>query len=404
MVLAVSVALAGATVATAFGSGTRIVGGSSTTIEQAPWQVALIHDEAAVSFFCGGSLVAPNLVITAAHCVYDEGIGLCTLGSFDNPPSEFSVYAGRSSRPDPGDPGAIGVSEIYYFVDDGSGRPVAVAQSAGDARPPTYDCETSEWDAVFLTLSAPAPAPAAPIAIAGANERQTWSAGTRASISGWGTTSEGGDLSSTLRQAEVSIVSDADCGSPQAYGSAFFAETMVCAGVYPQGGRDSCQGDSGGPLVVPIAGGGARLVGDTSFGDGCGRPNKPGVYGRIADDPMRSALRAGILAATGADVVGSCAQPLANPAPQTTIGRHPRKHTRKRRARFAFGSNDPCTTFECRFGANPFKPCSSPLAKRVKRRGRHRFEVRAVDSAGLADPMPAAFGWRVKKRGHRRQR
>jgi Trypsin len=74
-----------------------------------------------------------------------------------------------------------------------------------------------------------------------------------------------------------------------AYGSSFIAPLMVCAGVQA-GGKDSCQGDSGGPLVVPIGPGEFRLVGDTSFGNGCGRPNFPGIYGRIAADPMLHGL------------------------------------------------------------------------------------------------------------------
>jgi hypothetical protein len=62
-------------------------------------------------------------------------------------------------------------------------------------------------------------------------------------------------------------------------------------------------------LVVPVAGGGFRLVGDTSFANGCGLPDTPGVYGRLADDPIRSALQEGVLRVAGVDIVGSNALP-----------------------------------------------------------------------------------------------
>jgi secreted trypsin-like serine protease len=62
---------------------------------------------------------------------------------------------------------------------------------------------------------------------------------------------------------------------------------MLCAG-YPQGGTDTCQGDSGGPLLVRALDGSARLVGATSFGDGCAQPGKPGVYARVAEGPIRA--------------------------------------------------------------------------------------------------------------------
>ena len=65
---------------------------------------------------------------------------------------------------------------------------------------------------------------------------------------------------------------------------------MVCAG-FPEGGVDTCQGDSGGPMFGRDAAGALKVVGATSFGEGCARPGKPGVYARVADDVLREWIR-----------------------------------------------------------------------------------------------------------------
>lgn len=393
-------------------AGTRIVGGQTTTIEQWPWQVALASPGAKSGFdryFCGGSLVAPNVVITAAHCVYNfvSPISCTPLDGFDFPASDFSVITGRSTLSSTA--GAeIPVSEIYYFEAGGpSGTGIATAQSTGDGDG-LYSCDTSEWDVVFLTLATSAPAPAAPIKIAGADERALWNADQPAFITGWGATSEGGPSSDTLRFAQISIIADSICSQPSVYGPGsgftFAPSTMVCAGVYPAGGKDTCQGDSGGPLVVPRPTGGARLVGDTSFGEGCARPNKPGVYGRVADDPIRSSLRQGILGVAGVDVVGSADGSGGNgggadtKAPTTKIDSHPKAKTFKRRAKFAF-SADETSTFACTLDGKQ-RPCTSPFSQRVKRR-RHQFSVVATDLAGNVEAEAATFSWKVKKRNRK---
>jgi dipeptidyl aminopeptidase/acylaminoacyl peptidase len=89
--------------------------------------------------------------------------------------------------------------------------------------------------------------------------------------------------------------------------------------------------------------------------------------------------------------------------PETTIVTGPRKRTRKTRARFQFVSSEPGSTFQCTRDGRPIQACVSGLVLKVKK-GKHRFEVRAVDQAGNADPTPAADRWKVKrkKRRHRR--
>jgi secreted trypsin-like serine protease len=304
--------LAGATAsASASEPGTRIVGGSATTIEEWPWQVAIAdHPDVASGDgydrqYCGGSLVASRIVITAAHCADDPGPDFAD-------PNQISAIVGRTTLSS-SQGQEIDVSEVYYFVDDGSGGAAVEAETAPGTGNVLFDDDTLEWDAVFLELASSASAPAASIKIAGPGETATWAPGRTAFVTGWGRTETGG-FPDRLREARIEIISDAACGSNSVYGPEFFPETMVCAG-FLEGGVDTCAGDSGGPLVVPLLAGGFRLVGSTSWGFSCAQPNAPGVYGRLADAPLRSALAAGILDVAGANVLGSGGQPPTVPPP-----------------------------------------------------------------------------------------
>jgi secreted trypsin-like serine protease len=87
-----------------------------------------------------------------------------------------------------------------------------------------------------------------------------------------------------VKSAIVPILPDPSCDALSGLYDDFTAVSMVCAG-FLSGGTDSCQGDSGGPLAAPGFVGGQpvnRLVGVVSWGEGCARPNAPGVYTRIA--------------------------------------------------------------------------------------------------------------------------
>jgi hypothetical protein len=273
---------------------TRIVGGDTTTIAEWPWQVAITADPEFFSGngfqrqFCGGSLVGATIVVSAAHCFFDVFQGV--PGHDFDPPDLFSAITGSTQLSSSAGQ-EIEVGTYFVFV-DGSGDPL-------------FNPNTNDWDVVFAQLASPSPSSnSTPIQIAGANEASFWAPGNEnAWATGWGTVSSGGSRSDTLREVNIDRIADSTCGSATSYGGDFHPETMVCAGEIA-GGQDTCQGDSGGPLVTPIGGGVFRLIGDTSWGIGCALANLPGVYGRVAEDPMCSALQAGIQAVVGVNVVG----------------------------------------------------------------------------------------------------
>jgi trypsin len=104
--------------------------------------------------------------------------------------------------------------------------------------------------------------------------------GQMTTVLGWGVTSENGSQPAILREVDVPLVSRERANAPGAYNGSI-DETMLAAG-YDRGGKDSCQGDSGGPLIIKNGNGTLTLVGVVSFGEGCARANKFGIYSNVA--------------------------------------------------------------------------------------------------------------------------
>ena len=251
-VLAVSCATLGAT---AFPS-LAIVGGHDAAAGAYPAVAEVTFGQ---SFLCTGTLIAPTWVLTAGHCGSITGAAVASPAAWPAPLIDVRIGSNKS----------------------GQGEKVPVAKAIVE---PNY-LVNSGYDITLLQL--PRSSTKAPTKVAGASEGAIWAPATLETIVGWGTTSEGGDTPDTLQEAQVPITTDAYCAG--AY-SDFDPQTMVCAG-FPQGGVDTCQGDSGGPLYGRTSAGALKVVGATSFGEGCARAGKPGVYARVADTTLREWIR-----------------------------------------------------------------------------------------------------------------
>jgi hypothetical protein len=104
-------------------------------------------------------------------------------------------------------------------------------------------------------------------------------------------------------------------------------------------------------------------------------------------------------------LIGDCARSrniadLDTTAPETSIGKHPKNKTTKKRAKFTFTANE-TATFQCSVDDKPFASCSSPFSVKVKKRGKHTFAVQAADAAGNVETTPATDSWKLKKKRKR---
>ncbi|WP_189114671.1 serine protease [Pilimelia terevasa] len=221
------------------GAGQAIIGGKPAPAGAYPWMAHLAVQAGSGPLVCGGSLVSADIIVTAAHCL--EGA------------TKVEASIGKVRFKD-------GVKRTGSKFKSGPGP------------------EKGDWAIVKLDRGYQAPS----FAVLPSDASRDKAA--RFTVMGWGAVAEGGKMSDTLMQVEVPLVPDNKCGP------AAFVE--VCAGDLKNGGKDTCQGDSGGPLAVK-AGSRWVLVGVTSWGKGCAKPNEPGHYAQMSAllGPVKAAIK-----------------------------------------------------------------------------------------------------------------
>ena len=239
-----------------------IVGGSNASPGEYP---AVAQISFGLVFQCTGTLISPDTVLTAGHCASM---------------TSATTFASPASYPPQTIEVRIGNHETYT-----GGEVVPVSRVIMQ---PSYIGRSGAYDISLLRLSRNSTK--TPVKVSGTAETSLFNPGTLETIAGWGRLESGGDSPDFLQEAQVPIVDDATCDRQLDHMGGIDPATMICAG-YAQGGIDSCQGDSGGPMFGKTTGGVWRVVGATSWGDGCAEPNKPGVYAAVGRQVLREWIR-----------------------------------------------------------------------------------------------------------------
>ncbi|KAH8240605.1 hypothetical protein KR026_001281, partial [Drosophila bipectinata] len=200
----------------------RIIGGTNTAIETAPWQVYLLQRKLIYTYKCGGSLIKPDIVLTAGHCISSNRL------------AKYTVRAGSSNKNKGGQ--HINIAKIlvheYIYIDESKGlflNDIAVLRLGHPVK------IGPSVQTIDLARYAPP-------------------AGAQALVTGWGKISPNVKETPIILQGiNVTILSFNECLLLGAN------EGNICAG---SNGKTTCDGDSGGGLVVNN-----QVVGVLSAGD-----------------------------------------------------------------------------------------------------------------------------------------
>jgi len=197
--------------------GTRVIGGTNAIKGAWPWQVLI---EFIGRPHCGGALVSPWWVVTAAHCVHEN----------EFLKHEYQVVTGEQD----------------FKVNEGTETYISVSKIIAH---PAYSALTLDNDIALLKLQRPAPFGKYVGTVCMPDEEDDVPVGTNCMITGWGKISAKGSMHHVLQQAPMPIVSADKCSALNKNTGIQITDRMLCAGYGPGNKISGCHGDSGGPLV-----------------------------------------------------------------------------------------------------------------------------------------------------------
>jgi len=217
-------------------NGVGIVGGQEATPHQFPHQAAIVMDN---SYFCGGALIDPGHILTAAHCV--SGF------------STWDIMLGAHNQRAPSEEGRIEITSRKAMTH------------------PQWSSRNLHNDLAIITL--PSAAPINDIIKAVPLAAVSPATGTTVTVSGWGKTSDNSGVADVLHYVSVPTISNEEC---DVYGGIMW-EGMICTS--GAGGKGSCNGDSGGPLINSAG----EEVGIVSYGSAAGcEKGYPDAFTRVS--------------------------------------------------------------------------------------------------------------------------
>lgn len=231
----------------------RVVGGRQSVANSWPWMVALFFNK--TNFRCGGSIIKPSWIITAAHCFSD---------STSKNPADWTVRVGEHSfKSKEEKEKRLGVRQIIIHP----GYKRSNSSHPGDN------------DIALVHLSSSIRFGSLVNQICLPPSFAYFKPGLRCTVTGWGHTSWNGTMSHVLREGWIDLVSKPVCNSERSYNGTI-GPNFLCAG-FKEGRTDACLYDSGGPLNCPEPNGRWILAGIVSWGERCALPHKYGVYTNV---------------------------------------------------------------------------------------------------------------------------